>query len=150
MLLKRLRINNPSAQFRGIGELKKYKLGFFGGDSNLWHGAPVTIVDSEESSVWGVVWELSKNDEDNLDRQESGYKSIYVNIESPSLGIVKCKSYQKLLETVADGTPSLIYKRIMIEGAKDHGLPDWYVKKLEDIPDNGYKGNIDIDVNIKI
>lgn len=47
--------------------LQKYKLGF-AGFSKSWHGAKATIIDSEFSSIWGVVFEVSKEDEDNLNR----------------------------------------------------------------------------------
>lgn len=46
--------------------------------------------------------------------------------------------------------PSLVYKTVMINGAKEHQLPSSYVKYLEMLSDNGYKGKIDIPVNIDL
>lgn len=39
--------------------------------------------------------------------------------------------------TTGYGLPSPHYKKVLIEGAKQNGLPDEYVTYLESFPDNG-------------
>lgn len=40
----------------------------FQGYADTWKGATATIVQSPGDSVWGVVWEISKDEEAKLDR----------------------------------------------------------------------------------
>ena len=36
--------------------------------SNSWKGAAATIIESTNDIVWGVVWDISKDEEAKLDR----------------------------------------------------------------------------------
>ena len=38
--------------------------------------------------------------------------------------------------------PSKVYKNVIINGAKQNGLPDEYITKLENLPDNGYGNDL--------
>lgn len=40
----------------------------------------------------------------------------------------------------AERQPSLVYKRVVIAGARESGLPADYIARLEAIPDNGSSG----------
>ena len=40
--------------------------------------------------------------------------------------------------------PSKVYKNVLITGAKEHLMPAEYVQKLENHPDNGYEGEVDV------
>ena len=39
--------------------------------------------------------------------------------------------------------PSKVYKNVIIQGAKQNGLPEDYVTQLENIQDNGYDKKLD-------
>ena len=39
--------------------------------------------------------------------------------------------------------PSKIYKNVIIQGAKQNGLPEDYINQLENIQDNGYDKKLD-------
>lgn len=57
-----------------------------------------------------------------------------------------CKSYIKLQAKGENDLPSVIYKTVVVQGAKEHQLPLSYIKELEMFRDNGYKGKVDIPV----
>ena len=50
----------------------------------------------------------------------------------------------------SDCRPSAVYKRVIVQGAKENGLPGHYVKKLEDIEDNGYNGKVDVQLPLHL
>jgi hypothetical protein len=39
--------------------------------------------------------------------------------------------------------PSKVYKNVIIQGAKQNGLPEDYITQLENIQDNGYDKKLD-------
>ena len=39
--------------------------------------------------------------------------------------------------------PSKVYKNVIIQGAKQNGLPEDYINQLENIQDNGYDKKLD-------
>lgn len=71
-------------------------------------------------------------------------------IETELFGKLDCKVYQRFIRKENIVLVSHIYKKVCIQGAKEHGLPLEYIKKLEAMPDNNYKGPIDIPVNIDL
>ncbi|GFY41794.1 ras-responsive element-binding protein 1 [Trichonephila inaurata madagascariensis] len=86
----------------------------------------------------------------DLNMQEDGYLALTVPIETESCGALACRVYQSFkYKALANDMPSLVYKAICIEGAKEHGLPLHYIKRLEAITDNGYKG-VDNPINYKV
>ncbi len=46
--------------------------------------------------------------------------------------------------------PSLRYKNVIIAGAKEHNLPQDYITYLQNIPDNGYNGDVDVNVPLHL
>ena len=44
--------------------------------------------------------------------------------------------------------PSTVYKNVIIRGAKEHELPAEYIKYLEEIPDNGYNGAVEVHIRL--
>ncbi|CAG0878929.1 unnamed protein product [Darwinula stevensoni] len=147
LLTDRIKLNNPSAKLKTIGRVSDYALAF---DyySRRWQGAAATIVPSEGSEVWGVVWELSEHDKRTLDKQEgvgSGiYRPIEVSVKTKEDFILPCRAYQLIALEEQDKRPSKVYKDVIIRGAEEHGLPHDYIEKLRMIEDNGYDGPVTI------
>ena len=56
-----------------------------------------------------------------------------------------CVSYQLLEKHMENSTkvPSKVYKNVIIQGAKQNGLPPDYITQLENIQDNGYDKKLD-------
>lgn len=65
---ERIRKNSPSAAFVSIARLPGYDLRFCGYASENWKGATATIWKEEGAEMWGVVWRISNEHSDALNR----------------------------------------------------------------------------------
>lgn len=71
---------------------------------------------------------------------------------------VPCMAYKLRKDTREQSTvehgdkllPSLRYKNVIIQGAKEHNLPEEYITYLENIPDNGYNGVVDVNIPLNL
>lgn len=143
----RIHINNPSAEFVSIAKLKDYKFYFGHQDdwmSATWHGCTATVEPAPGCEAWGALWKLRMPDMESLDRQETHYQPITVSVVTPGdPGLeYKCRTYQ-MLECIPDLT-SPQYKNVVVTGAKEVGLPEDYMKFLNDFKHNGYDGHVEI------
>lgn len=64
---KRINKNVPSAVFVCTARLPGYELRYCE-YSDSWKGAAATIWEKEGEEAWGVVWRISNQDSDALDR----------------------------------------------------------------------------------
>ncbi|XP_076680046.1 gamma-glutamylcyclotransferase [Andrena cerasifolii] len=161
MLMKRIHINNPTAEHKDIGLLKNFRLDF-ATHSKRWGGCSATIVPTENYNVWGVVWELHESNMSTLDSQEGVANKLYfplmVDVETSSGEILKCRVYQqhnnpgehvKLRLLPNHRRPSPLYLETILKGAQESQLPADYIKFLETIPHNKYDGEYDIGLPLK-
>lgn len=94
----------------------------FIGYSNNWKGAPATIVPTNNSDVWGVIYTMSNNDLISLDKQEGVHIGLYsilnITATTPDGTVYNCRSYKQtaipeanipLAELPEQRRPSLIY-----------------------------------------
>ncbi|XP_049762240.1 gamma-glutamylcyclotransferase-like [Schistocerca cancellata] len=153
LLAKRIHMNNPTAVRTAKAKLADYRLDF-GNWSRRWKGAVATVVPEQGKHVWGAVWQIDKSDMDNLDRQEGVPSGMYfpfeVKVEKSDGKKLLCRCYQ-LCDTPSelvpgqpipeDRLPSELYMSVIIQGARDTGLPHLYVEQLEKISHNSYKGD---------
>ncbi|XP_071650735.1 gamma-glutamylcyclotransferase [Temnothorax longispinosus] len=157
---KRIRLSNPTAVMKNIGYIKNFRLDFHR-YSKRWQGASATIVETENSVVWGVVWELNKCNLATLDKQEGVQDDIYhpmtVNVETPDGTTLTCRVYQqcnnpkeyiKPENYPMDRRPSPLYLNMILKGAEENNLPTDYMKFLKTIPHNGYKGEYDVSLSL--
>ncbi|XP_063823180.1 gamma-glutamylcyclotransferase-like [Ostrinia nubilalis] len=150
LLKKRIHINNPSAEFVGIGRLNDHLLDFFKYSEN-WRGAVATIVPLDGAYVWGAVWKISDNSIPALDKQEGVDTSTYfpkmVTVFTPTESKVECRTYQLTdmptrrlrddnTELPSERRPSITYLDCIIKGAMECKLPDEYIEKLRKVPHN--------------
>jgi len=152
LLTERIHINNPSAIFKDIARVDGYKLDF-NHFSKRWQGAAATIIEAPGDHLWGVLWELDHEHLATLDRQEgvhrNVYKRIHIPVELPSGETVMAVSYQ-LVDTKDDlRLPSGVYKDVIIQGAREHNMPDQYIDKLQQIQDNGYRGEVAVKLHLE-
>lgn len=75
----------------------------------------------------------------------------YVKVQTPYVGSLTCRAYtQKVIplpmgdndEIPVERWPSWSFKEIMILGAKEHGLPEYYIQHLKKLKHNGEEGAI--------
>ena len=137
MLTARLRERVPSAHAVGIGRLDRHAL--------RWHkrssdgsGKCDAMASKDPGVVWGVVFEIDRTEKSALDRAEGlgrGYKEIEVDVAMDH-GLVTASMY-----CATDTDPSLRpydwYKDLVVAGAREHGLPEAYVRGLEAVESAG-------------
>ncbi|XP_012225596.1 gamma-glutamylcyclotransferase-like isoform X2 [Linepithema humile] len=153
LLTKRIRLSNSTAIMKDIGFIKRY--------SKRWCGPSATIVETENFTVWGVIWELDNCNLTTLDCQEGVqdnlYHAMFVNVETPNGTILKCRVYQqcsnpkeyiKPIDFPMNKRPSPLYLNMILKGAEEHNLPTDYIKFLKTIPHNGYEGEYDISLSL--
>ncbi|KAK6982448.1 hypothetical protein BgiMline_017832 [Biomphalaria glabrata] len=139
LLKERILINNPTAQVFGTGKLHGYHLKFdtpAGCGKSRWYGAAATVRPKEGSFVYGVIWDVNLEDMEKLDSQEAHYYPIEVEVEHDGQ-MVKCRTYEMQKKTTGYCLPSPHYKKVLIDGARQNGLPEEYVEYLESFEDNG-------------
>ena len=86
------------------------------------------------SDVWGVLYTIPDTDLDKLDRGEGGYKRVRLTVRPPNGGNIDAWVYVAKKPTDdPELRPYTWYKRFLIEGAREHSLPDDYIAELERI-----------------
>ena len=63
-------------------------------------------------------------------------------------GYFKVHLSSRSLQLVSDGTsglPSLLYKSVIVAGARQNGLPQNYIDFLTSVMDNGFEGHKNIE-----
>ncbi len=130
MKTARLRGRVPSARALGIARLEERRLLVKkrGADGT----AKANIVPSRGGVVWGVLFEIATRDWSRLDRHERGYVRTRVLVRSPT-GYA-CEAITYVSDRPIDAVPFDWYRTLLIEGAREHGLPDDYVAHLEALP----------------
>lgn len=85
------------------------------------------------------------------------FKTYYdriLPVHTPHMGTFNCRVYIKKVNPLPRGDndpipverwPSWTYKEVMLMGAKEHHLPEYYIKYLKKIQDNGEEGALRTD-----
>jgi gamma-glutamylcyclotransferase (GGCT)/AIG2-like uncharacterized protein YtfP len=93
-----------------------------------------SIVADNESTVQGVVWELTDDHLRALDGYEGvpdWYQRLAVEVELPERGEVACVTYiDKSEGGDVPGSPRAGYLEKIVEGAENFGLPPNYISFL--------------------
>ena len=82
--------------------------------------------------MWGVAYRLASAHWRDLDAVEPGYSRVTVRLELFGSG-VSAETYRSERLT-PDPVAFDWYKRLIVEGARQHGLPEDYVRHLEALP----------------
>ena len=120
----------------GIARLPGYRVDFFG-ESAIWDGAQETVVPDPASEVWGVLYELTFFDCEQLDMYQDvrfdgtgpyfHYPVDVIDIEEKIFD-VRIYKKDKLGEVML---PSTDYLNFIIQGAREQGLPEEYMEVLQ-------------------
>jgi gamma-glutamylcyclotransferase (GGCT)/AIG2-like uncharacterized protein YtfP len=89
--------------------------------------------DSAET-VWGALYEIDAAHWAELDACELGYSRISLEVVTEAGARLVAQTYVSETFT-ADPVPFAWYKRLVVEGAREHGLPADYVARLEAWPE---------------
>ena len=118
----------------GTGWLHGWRL-TFGGEDIGWDGALATVVEDPASKVFVVLYDMTREDEQNLDRWEgselgvhkkirSGWTARAVTTTDPVL------AWLYVIDAWEGGIPSARYLGVMADAAEIAGAPSEYVHDL--------------------
>jgi gamma-glutamylcyclotransferase (GGCT)/AIG2-like uncharacterized protein YtfP len=119
----------PASRFLGPASLAGFRF-VYDGFSVTWDGAVANIVKSDAETVWGVLYEVTERDRLTLDSFE-GYPRDYehrdVDVRDRDGNVRRAMTYFRTGRPL--GPPHPDYERIVIDGAKESGLPDDYIDR---------------------
>jgi gamma-glutamylcyclotransferase (GGCT)/AIG2-like uncharacterized protein YtfP len=138
MSVARLTDRTPSAKKIGTASIQGYQLKFHKLGSKDQSGkCNIFKTDDNNDVVHGVLYEIKREEKQILDQHEGlgyGYEEKIISVFSEDTeGHIEATTYYAA-ETHIDDTllPYHWYKNFVVEGAKEHSLPDHYIQKLED------------------
>jgi len=128
---ERMRERVPSARREAVAFLEDYRLvcNKRGRDGS----AKANLVEAAGDRVWGVLYRVEPDHLALLDRFEMGYERIEVEVRTTT-GNARCASTYRSDRITDDPVPFDWYRGMILEGAREHGLPDEYLAALEAIP----------------
>ena len=86
------------------------------------------------SDVWGVLYTIPDADLDKLDKGEGGYRRVRLSLRLTNNTNTDAWVYvAKKPEDDPALRPYTWYKRFLVEGAREHSLPEDYIAQLERI-----------------
>lgn len=135
MFNRRLQLRVPSAKPVSKALLTGYEIQFHK-KSNADGSAKCSILENEGSEVYGIVFEIDSDEKKLLDRVEgvgTGYEIKQLKINLPSKTI-KAFAYVATESHIDDSLrPFRWYKRLVLAGAEQHQLPEFYINRIRKI-----------------
>ena len=124
----------PGSEPLGPALLAGRELGFSYRSQNFPPGGAADVVEREGAEVWGALYRLTDWDLERLDRFEhvgaGGYRRIEVEVQhGAGGGRALCYEVAERLDFEIVPTPE--YRRLMLDGSREHGLPDSWLGYLE-------------------
>ena len=137
----------PSAIPIAVARTNKYTLKFHKVSTKDGSGkGDMAFTGSETDELYGVVFSIDDQHKDNLDSAEGvgwGYEETKIDVEVKNLipqheidvegitkGPLRVWTYYAT-KINSELKPYLWYKRQTVEGARENGLPEDYIKKIE-------------------
>jgi len=119
-----------------VAEARGWKL-CFPRESKKRMGGVGSVVRAENSSVWGVVFEVSDRDLIGLDRFEGvgikAYRREMIELRDPNGHPMNAWTYFANAEGNGECVPHRDYIDLYIRGAEHFALPEDYVRTLKEI-----------------
>ncbi|MEB3064347.1 MULTISPECIES: gamma-glutamylcyclotransferase [Mycolicibacter] len=124
----------PHSPMIGTGWVHGWRLTFAGEDIG-WEGALATVVEDPESSVFVVLYDVTAEDEKNMDSWEGSdfgiHKKIRCRVDSAPEPVL---AWLYVVDAWESGMPSARYLGVVAEAAQIAGAPDEYVRNLRTRP----------------
>jgi len=138
MNLTQIRQRCSSPKVVGIARLPGYRIGFHG-ESGIWDGGQETVVPDQEAEVWGVLYELTFSDCEQLDMYQDvrfdgtgPYFHYPVDVIDLDQQPIDTMIYKKAILGKPE-LPSTEYLNFIVQGAKEQGLPETYITYLQNM-----------------
>jgi gamma-glutamylcyclotransferase (GGCT)/AIG2-like uncharacterized protein YtfP len=126
----------PGARFLGPARLDGFRLAFLR-RSARWKAGAADVVEAPGHAVWGALYAVTRGELEALDRKEfvadSGYRrrTVTVLVEGAEL---RAATYEVVDKAQDELTPRSDYLALMLEGARERGLPSHWIAELEALP----------------
>ncbi len=124
----------PHSPMAGTGWLMDWRL-TFGGEDYGWEGALATIVEEPGAQVFTVLYDVTTEDERQLDRWEGAdlgmHKKLRLRVQTLDGPVL---AWLYVLDAYEGGLPSARYLGVMADAAEAAGAPSDYVEKLRSRP----------------
>ena len=130
MSTERLRETVPSAKALGRAKLPSKRL--VCNKKSKDGSGKANLIDNTGDTVWGVLYEVDPAELNGIDRVESSYTRIILELIIDQDSSVEAYVYVSS-ELIDDARPYDWYKKLVIKGAREHQLPASYVQYLEQI-----------------
>jgi hypothetical protein len=128
MSTKRLRDRIPDVRSVGIAVLKGYE--FKCNKKSNDGSSKGNITPRKDAHTWGVIFILPNDAITVLDKAEGGYKRISVSVSRVDQEM-ECETY--ISQEISTELPYDWYMNYIIEGAREHELPEDYIQSLSTI-----------------
>jgi AIG2-like family len=121
----------PSPRAIGPAELPGHRLAFLR-RSIRWQGGAADIVPSPGDSVWGVLWELplGLGELDAKEGSGKAYRRRDVEVLTDG-GPKRAIAYEVIRKEARQVAPTGDYVETMLAGAREHGLPENWLQRIE-------------------
>ena len=118
------------------GRVRGYRLRFNLDGRPKGRAAPANLCADPRAEVWGVLYRITRRDLVRLDSSEGvpgrRYRHLWVEAEDRDGNPVSAVTYIADGNPV-DGNPSRRYISLLRDGAREHGLPEQWVRFLESV-----------------
>ena len=135
MLLKKLRSRcHFSVDVIGVCRTKGYTLKFHKVSTDGSGKGDMAEAKSGADELYGIAFSIDKSDGSNLDRAEGyghGYDKKKIDVEALEDGKVLRVWVYHATEIDSELKPYCWYKKQVVQGARENGLPEDYIKKIE-------------------
>ena len=127
----------PGAEFKFIAHLPEWGLEFPIANES-WGGTLPVVTPEPGSTVWGAVYEVSKQDLAALDEIEAAEQRAAQTVEAMDRNGKRHQVIVHLLRGApstngnGNGSPSSDYLRLMVSGSKHWSLPFGWIAGLEE------------------
>lgn len=119
----------PGVRPAGRAQLLGFRL-TFNRRSTVDGTAKANLVESPGDVVWGVLFEIDPEGWVTVDEAEGGYVRREVRVVDDEERSIAAQTYIST-QLTDDPRPTESYRRLIVEGALEHGLPEDYVAALE-------------------
>ena len=118
------------------GLVRGYRLRFNLEERPRGKAAPANLCADPVAEVWGVLYKITRRDLVRLDATEGvpwwRYRPLWLDAEDISGTALQAVTYIAQGDE-DDRSPSLRYLTLLREGARAHGLPEHYIRLLEQV-----------------
>ncbi|GAB3514228.1 gamma-glutamylcyclotransferase family protein [Emticicia fontis] len=135
MNIKRIKQRVPSAIKVSNAFIKNYTMICNKVSRDGSSKANIVQTDNPNDIVWGIIFEISDNEKADLDKAEGlgrGYLEAIFNFTDTNNKIHQAQVYIAHKDFINNNlVPYDWYKQIILSGAKQNELPDYYLEKIQ-------------------